>query len=188
MRALIPLAMGVEEMEAVILADVLRRAGWNVVLAGLAPGWVTASRGVRLQPDAVWADVAPLDFDILILPGGTEGVAALTADERVLDAVRQFDRHDKWLAAICAAPLVLQAAGILVGRAMTCHPGVKDRITETTRSDSRVVVDRRLVTSQAAGTTFEFALALIRLLESPETADRVAAGLCLMNGSQTNLS
>jgi putative intracellular protease/amidase len=102
------------------------------------------------------------------------------ADTRVLDAICDVDeRDDKWLAAICAAPRVLQAAGVLAGRTVTSHPSVRDELTVPTLSDERVVVDGRLVTSQGPGTAFEFALALLRNVEGTAVADRVAAGLVL---------
>lgn len=159
---LIPLADGVEEMEAVILIDVLRRAGLEVVTAGLTTKPVTASRGVRLVPDRNWDELQPAAFDILAIPGGAEGVNRLKADSRILTAVRAFDQQGKWIAAICAGPLVLQQAGILAGRRVTCHPGVEDQLTATTRLADRVVVDARLITSQGPGTSFEFALTIVR--------------------------
>jgi len=177
MNVLIPVADGSEEMEVVIVADTLRRAQWHVVLAGLCAGTVTASRGVRLVPDAVWADVAPETFDMLVIPGGSQGVVAMTKDERLLAAVRTFMANGKWLAAICAGPLVLQAAGVLKGRRVTCHPGVADELTQTPRLNDRVVVDGRLITSQAAGTTFEFALELIRAVEGDRKADELAKSM-----------
>jgi 4-methyl-5(b-hydroxyethyl)-thiazole monophosphate biosynthesis len=91
-------------------------------------------------------------------------------DTRVLDAVRAFDQTGKWIAAICAGPLVLQKAGILTGRRVTCHPGVADQLTATPRLTDRVVVDGRLITSQGPGTSFEFALTLVRLIVDPDKA------------------
>jgi len=178
-RALVPLADGVEEMEAVIIVDVLRRARWQVTVAGLDAAPVVASRGVKLVPDAAWPAIDIAGHDVLALPGGSAGAKALMADRRVLDAVRQFTEAGKLVGAICAAPLVLQAAGVLRGRRATCHPAVRDRLTEPTPSDDRVVVDGRIVTSQGPGTAFEFALTLIRLAGSPAEAEAVAKGLVL---------
>ena len=177
MNVLIPVADGCEEMEVVIVADTLRRAQWRVVLAGLAVGAVTASRGVRLMPDAVWADVIPDAFDMLVIPGGGDGVTALAKDKRLLATVRAFMANGKWVAAICAGPLVLQAAGVLKGRRVTCHPGVAGELTQTPRLNDRVVVDGRLITSQAPGTAFEFALELIRAVEGDRKADELAKSM-----------
>ena len=167
---LIPLANGVEEMEAVILVDVLRRARLDVVTAGVQGSPVTASRGIRIVPDKLWQDVCPDSFDVLAIPGGSEGANNLMNDTRVLDTIRAFDRAGKWIAAVCAGPLVLQKAGILNGRRVTCHPGVADQLTATPRLTDRVVVDGRLITSQGPGTSFEFALTLVRLLVDPDKA------------------
>lgn len=176
---LVPLADGVEEMEAVILIDVLRRAGLEVTSAGLTGEPVTASRGVRLLADKPWTSVRIEDFDVLAIPGGAEGVNRLKADARILEAVRAFDRAGKWLAAICAGPLVLQQAGILAGRRATCHPGVAAQLTATPRLDDHVVVDGRLITSQGPGTSFEFALTLVRCLLGPGPASDLAKAMIL---------
>ncbi len=178
-KALVPIADGSEEMEAVIIVDVLRRAGWEVALVGLGRKAVTASRGVRLVADAEWHEIDPADFDLLILPGGMDGMNAMRGDEGVLEAVRCFHQSDRIVAAICAAPLVLQAAGILNGKRATCHPAVREQLTCTRRLDDRVVKDGAIITSQAPGTAMEFALALIDAVDGWQAAERVAAGLVL---------
>lgn len=177
MNVLMPVADGSEEMEIVIVVDTFRRAKWKVVIAGLGAGAIRASRGVRLVPDEAWADIKPETFDMLVIPGGWEGVTALAKDERLLATVRAFMANGKWVAAICAGPLVLQAAGVLQGRRATCHPGVVGELTQTQRLNDRVVVDGRLITSQAPGTAFEFALALIRTVEGDRKADELAKAM-----------
>jgi 4-methyl-5(b-hydroxyethyl)-thiazole monophosphate biosynthesis len=177
-RALIPIADGCEEMEAVIVADTLRRAGWNVVLAGLnglAP--VTASRKIKIIPDARWEELDLLSFDLLVLPGGAGGTKALCEHDGVQETIRIFDIEEKWIAAICAGPLALHKAGVLKGRAFTCFPGVEKEMHRADRSDDAVVVDRNLVTSQGPGTAFAFALKLIELLDNPASAEKVRSGL-----------
>jgi 4-methyl-5(b-hydroxyethyl)-thiazole monophosphate biosynthesis len=177
-RALIPIADGCEEMEAVIVADTLRRAGWDVVLAGLngtAP--ITASRKVKIIPDARWEELDLLSFDLLVLPGGAGGTKALCEHDGVQETIRIFDIEEKWIAAICAGPLALHKAGVLKGRAFTCFPGVEKEMRRADRSDDAVVVDRNLVTSQGPGTAFAFALKLIELLDNPAAAEKVRSGL-----------
>lgn len=176
-NVLVPLANGVEEMEAVIIIDVLRRAQWKVVTAGIDDGVVTASRGVRLVPDQPWAGLDPSGFDVLMIPGGGPGVERLIKDARFLATIREFDLAGKWIGAVCAAPLTLQAAGILRGRRVTCHPAVADRLTVTPRLDDRVVVEGRLVTSQGPGTSMEFALAMVRLVEGDRKAQSLAQSM-----------
>jgi len=170
---LVPLADGVEEMEAVIVIDTLRRAGWNVVVAGLNSP-VEASRGVKLLPDLLWEEVEPAGFEALVLPGGADGVANLIAEPTILEAIRNLSAHGRIVAAICAAPLVLQAAGVLEGRTVTCHPGVRAELESTSVVDESVVVDGRIVTSRGPGTAFEFALALIAMLDDEDAARAVA--------------
>lgn len=177
-RALMPVADGCEEMETVIIADTLRRAGWNVVLAGLhgtAP--VTASRKVKLIPDARWEELDLLSFDLLVLPGGAGGTKALCEHGGVQEALRIFNIDGKWIAALCAAPLALHKAGVLKGRAFTCYPGVEKEMHRSDRSDEAVVTDRNIVTSQGPGTAIPFALKLIELLENKQAAEKVRSGL-----------
>jgi protein deglycase len=185
-RAIVPLADGVEEMEAVIIIDVLRRAQWDVVAAGMKPGTVTASRGVVIQPDAGWESVDLASFDALVIPGGKRGTDALRTDTRVLSAVQGFVRGGKLVGAVCAGPLVLQAAGVLHERRITCHPGVRSELCSGELAPARVVVDGNLVTSQGPGTTMEFALMLIRLLSGEKLAASVADGLILADPAAGN--
>lgn len=182
---LIPLADGVEEMEAVTIIDGCRRVPWTVTSTGIKPGMVTASRGVRLMPDAVWAEIDPSAFDILIIPGGQAGTEALSRDERVIDTVRLFMREGKWIAAICAGPLVLQAAGVLAGRQATCHPAVT--LSQTRRLEDRVVVDNRLITSQGPGSSLEFVLEIIKAVENPERAADMAQSMIVASGDYSGL-
>lgn len=180
---LVPLANGTEEMEAVIIIDLLRRAGWKVTTAGVDPGIITAARGVRLVPDVAWDGINPQEFDLLMVPGGAPGVERFLAFPPLLESLRSFQAAGKWIGAVCAAPLTLQAAGILNGRPATCHPAVSSRLTCTTRSLASTVVDGHLVTSQGAGTTFEFALTLIRLIDGPEKAAAIAQAIVLAPSS-----
>lgn len=176
-KILIPLAEGCEEMEAVIIIDTLRRAQFDVVAAGLRDGPLTASRGVRLLPDTTFDRVRPPDFDAIVLPGGNQGVENLMADARVLDAIRALHAAGRWVCAVCAAPLVLQKAGVIEGRRVTCYPSAGEKLTVTRRLADRVVVDGRLITSQGPGTSIAFALEIVRRLAGDELADQVAAGM-----------
>ena len=175
LNVVVPIADGIEEMEAIIVVDVFRRVPWKVICAGIKPGIVTASRGVRLVPDAIWAEIDPLLFDVLVIPGGKAGAEALSRAEQFLEAVRLFMRSGKWVAAVCAGPLVLQAAGVLAGRRVTCHPDVA--LAQTKRLKDRVVVDGRLITSQGPGSSFEFALAIIGALEGRAKAAELAKSM-----------
>lgn len=178
-KVMVPLADGVEEMEAVIVIDVFRRAGWAVESVGMKQGPITASRGVRLIPDVTWHEIDPSIFDALVIPGGSLGTDHLAGDQRVLAAIRRFVQNERWVGAICAGTLVLQSAGVLEGRRVTCHPAVASKLTVTKRVDERVVVDGKIVTSQGPGTAFEFAVALVRLIEGKKVASKIEKGLIL---------
>jgi 4-methyl-5(b-hydroxyethyl)-thiazole monophosphate biosynthesis len=176
---LVPLADGVEEMEAVIVIDVLRRAGCRVISAGIKTRTVTASRDTVLVADRLFSEVQIDAMDALVLPGGAGGTEALLADERVLAAAKRLYAAGRTVAAICAAPLVLQAAGLLEGHRFTSHPGVRERFTSGVRVDERVVVEGNLITSQGPGTAFDFALALVARLEGKPKANAVAAAMVM---------
>ncbi len=174
MKVLIPVAEGSEEMEAVICIDTLRRAGWQVDVAGLGEGVMTLSRGVRLAPDRAWEEIDPDAYDLMVIPGGGGGVDRMIEHAGLVAAIERHAKAGKPLASVCAGALVLQAAGVLEGRRVTCHPNAAPRLTATERVDERVVVDGALITSQGPGTCFEFALTLIEQLESPAKAGEVA--------------
>ena len=177
---MVPIANGCEEMEAVIIIDTLRRAEWDVTVAGLTAGTIEAAHGIRLVPDTTWDQVDPSDFDVLLTPGGFGGTMALCEHEGVLQAVRDFDAAGKWIGSICASPLALHAAGILEGKRFTCYPGVEQKLPPNVQPvDETVVVDGHLITSQGPGTAFEFALKVIAECSSPNTSASVRSGLLL---------
>jgi 4-methyl-5(b-hydroxyethyl)-thiazole monophosphate biosynthesis len=178
-KALVPLANGVEEMEAVIIIDTLRRANWEVTAAGLGGTQILASRKVKLVADVEWSVVHAASFDVIAIPGGSEGAKNLMASKSLLEAVRKHVGAGKLIGAICAGPLVLQAAGVLAGRKATCHPGVAGQLTATARLENRVVIDDTIVTSQGPGTSFEFALAMIGIVDGQMAADRIAKAMVI---------
>lgn len=179
-RVLVLLAPGAEEMETVITVDVLRRASLEVVLAGLqGSGAVTCSRQMKLLPD-VALDVAKGPFDAVVLPGGAQGAEALAASFKVQQLLREQEKAGRWIAAICAAPIALVAAGVGKGQALTSHPSVKARVEAHGHySEDRVVRSGKLITSRGPGTTFEFALAIIEELLGKDAAQKVATPMLL---------
>lgn len=178
-RVLVPLAPGFEELEAVTIVDLLRRAGVEVVTAGLAAGPVRASRGVVVVPDTTLDEVADDAFDMVVLPGGLPGADHLAADPRVRRLLERTAAAGGYAAAICAAPKVLAAAGLLDGRKATGYPGVLDRLNlpRTELLDRPVVTDGRIVTSRGPGTAMDFALALVEQLLGKARRDEVEAPL-----------
>jgi len=172
------LAEGFEEIETFTPVDLLRRAGVEVTVASLADNrHATGRSGITAHADAALAEIgADRLFDLLFLPGGP-GVKHLRADPRVRVLVDRHAAADRWVAAICAAPTVLQDAGLLTGRRFTAHPSVAGEIPQLL-ADQRVVVDGRIVTSRGAGTSLDFGLHLVALLTSPAKADEVSKAIC----------
>lgn len=176
---LVPLAEGCEELEAVTVIDLLRRAGIEVVTAGLKEGPVRASRGTVLLPDATLDAALARDYDMVVLPGGMPGADHLRDDPRIIALVQRMAAAQRYTAAICAAPKVLARAGLLAGRRATAFPGVLEKLDlpDTVVETAPVVTDGRLVTSRGPGTAMDFALTLIELLAGRSRRDEVEAAL-----------
>ncbi len=163
-RVLVPLAEGFEELEAVTIIDILRRAGLEVVVASLAGSPVTGSHGIRLAADTPLAALIEQDFDMIALPGGMPGAEHLKNDPRIAEFIHRLHDRGCPVAAICAAPMVLAAAGVLEGRRATSFPGfLADRDRSTGAGDA-VVVDRGVITSRGPGTALDFSLTLVEEL------------------------
>lgn len=202
-RVLVPIADGTEEMEAVIVADVLRRAGAEVTLASVEEKGrkeVVCSRGVRIVADASISEVEELFFDAVVLPGGMPGaerlrdcgrLSALLERHRAKAAEGAASSSDQIiLAAICAAPqVVFDAPGrrILDGKRATAHPAFSSKLRDASASSSRVVVDGNVVTSRGPGTAFEFALCLVERLFGREKATEVAGPMVMAEGAEEPL-
>ena len=175
---LVPLAEGCEELEAVTIIDLLRRADINVVTAGLQAGPVRASRGVMLVPDMALDEALQDEYDMVVLPGGGPGSDRLDSDDRIRSLLIKMANSEKFTAAICAAPKVLKSAGLLDGRNATCYPGVMNGEEMPGLDTSQPVVqDGKVVTSRGPGTAMDFALYLVELLTDKNTRDQVEAGL-----------
>lgn len=176
---LVPLAQGCEELEAVTIIDLLRRAEIEVVTAGLDGEPVRASRGVTLVPDMDLDKALEREYDMVVLPGGAGGADNLGKDNRIAELLRKMADSGKFTAAICAAPKVLAACGILEGKAATCYPGhiQADNPHNVTLKDEPVVMDGKIVTSRGPGTAMDFTLQLIELLAGKPRRDEVESAL-----------
>jgi 4-methyl-5(b-hydroxyethyl)-thiazole monophosphate biosynthesis len=176
MKILMPLTEGFEEIEAIAVIDILRRAEIEVVVAGLKEGLVEGAHKVKVLPDISLEKIDSGDFDGVILPGGYPGYVNLGKDERILNIVREMDKAGKYVAAICCAPYVLIKAGVLQGRKATVSPSGKKEVSVSAQyCEDRVVVDRKLITSQSPGTAVEFALKLVEVLAGEEAMKKVKA-------------
>lgn len=168
---LVPLADGFEEIEAVTIIDVLRRAQIEVILCSLDREMVTGAQGIEFRANKSLSEVENKLFDAVILPGGLAGTKNLLASEIIEKIIKTHQANSKYIAAICAAPLVLSKAGILEEKTATSYPGFEDKFpSSTTKSTDRVVQDGKLITSRGPGTAMEFSLKLVELLLDTETA------------------
>lgn len=179
-RVIVPVANGFEEIEAVVVIDILRRAGIDVVVAGVDGTDVLGSHGIALRCDV---SIEECDSaDAIVLPGGMPGSQRLKENEAVRALVARFHAEGKLVAAICAAPTVLEACGILAGRRATSHPKHADEMKRCIYENAAVVADGNLVTSRGAGTAIEFAAELVRRLVDDATADEILQGIQYTKG------
>ena len=177
-KVLIPISKGFEEIECFTAVDILRRAGAQVVLAGVGPSPILGRSQIAVLPDAT-LDEASADgpYDLVVLPGGLPNAYTLRDDPRVIAAVKETASSGKPVAAICAAPAALEKAGLLAGRTATNHPSCTADLLSANYSEARVVTDDRIITSRAAGTAMEFAFELVRVLFGDEKVQEVNAGV-----------
>ncbi len=177
-RVLVPIADGSEELEAVSIIDILRRAGARVTVASVGPLQITASRGVRIVADCGIEEVAAESFDLIALPGGMPGCEHLRDSATLVALLKRQQEEGRLLGAICAAPVVvLQHHGLLAGRRATAHPSVAGRLENRAAGEKRVVVDGNLITSRGPGTAVEFALTLASRLFGEARARQVAEAM-----------
>lgn len=175
--ALVLLVDGVEEVEAVTPIDLLRRAGVEVTTAAVGDNLtVTGRNKIQLIADRKLGDVRDELFDVLVVPGGP-GVTALRKSPDVKSAVANHARGDRLIAAICAAPTVLLDADLLKNRRHTAHFSVHNELPNLVENEE-VIRDGNILTSRGAGTAIPFALAIIRGLCPPDTAEKVASSIC----------
>ena len=174
MQILFLMADGFEETEFVTPFDYFQRAGFSVALASVSGNLeVTGAHGLKIKANVALAGLDLKAFDAVCLPGGGPGVQNLKASAAVGDAVCYFNDEDKWIFAICAAPLVLSKAGILVDRTATCFPGCEVELVCNKFVEDRVVVDGNIVTSRGAGTAEEFAFECIAQMGGRELAEKI---------------
>src|SRR3989338_114415 len=176
-RILIPLAPGFEEIEALAVVDILRRAGVDVVMAGTVENPIEGRNRIKILADASLDSVKEQDFDMIVLPGGAIGTENLKKDTRIKEILERLYKKGRFVTAICAAPTVLSAIGITTGRTVTSHPTVRAKLDKEKISDERVVVDNNIITSQGPGTAIEFAFKLVEALLGKEKAAEVNKGV-----------
>jgi len=174
-KALVFLASGFEEIETVTIVDVLRRAGIEVTVAGLAPNVVEGVHAIKIVSDKHIDDVNLDDFDAIVVPGGNPGYKNLRNDPRVIGMVKKAFDSNKLVAAICAGPAVLSDAGILKDKACTIYPGMDNELEKGGGKPKHdiVVVDGNIITSRGPATALPFALKLAEILAGKKVAEAV---------------
>lgn len=172
------MAEGCEEIEGLTVVDIIRRAKLDItVISTTGNKEVTGSHKITFKTDELSSEVDYEKLDGIVLPGGMPGTLNLGADETVNRIIRQFAQEGKLVAAICAAPSVLGAAGILNGKNAVCYPGFEEKLTGAITSEASVMTDGNVITSRGMGTAVDFALAILRYLSDDETVEHIRQGL-----------
>lgn len=174
---LLPLANGSEDLEAITVLNILRRAGIEAVSASLDGQAIRGSRGTILIPDTSLDEALKRRFDMVVLPGGQPGTNNLKADARIIKLVQDMAAEGRYVCAICAAPSILATAGLLDGKHATSFPGALDAFPRVSRQPQAIVEDGKFITSRGPGTAMDFALTLVERLTSRSKRDEVEAGL-----------
>lgn len=158
------LAEGFEEIEALTVVDVMRRANITCDMISINSLDITGSHNIRVKADKVLgADIK--EYDLIVLPGGMPGAKNLKEDNRVIEVVKWFNENDKFIGAICAAPIVLGKAGIIKGKNITSYPGYEDELDGCNYlEENNVVVDGNIITSRGPATTLEFSYKLLEVM------------------------
>jgi 4-methyl-5(b-hydroxyethyl)-thiazole monophosphate biosynthesis len=176
------LASGFEEIEAISIIDTLRRAKVETIVVTIPQEedvfWVEGAHGISIAGDSLFDETDFSNGDMLILPGGMPGTNNLNAHEGLKELIEEYNNQNKYVAAICAAPLILGEMGLLKGKKAVCYPGYEDQlIGAEIVENEHVVVDGKIITSKGPGTAIEFALKLVEILVDKNTAEQLAVGM-----------
>jgi len=174
-KALVFLATGFEEIEAVTIVDILRRGNIKVTTAGLTPNPIEGAHKLKIFSDKSVDEISGQEFDAIICPGGAPGYKNFRKDSRVIRIIKNAYDQNKVVAAICAAPAVLSDAEILENKKCTIYPGTEDELIKGkgTPKSEKVVVDGNIITSKGPATALEFALKIVEVLAGKQVADAV---------------
>lgn len=172
------LGSGFEEAEALVPVDLLRRANIPVCMAGVDGNTIPGAHGIAVSADCSLSDVKREELEMVVLPGGLGGVAAIRASDEAMGLIRWAQEHGVRLAAICAAPTILSDLGCLDGKKAVCYPSMLDQLTaaDITHGQS-VVEDGSIITAEAAGSAFEFGFKLIEALRGADAAQTVSRAI-----------
>ncbi|MCX7841854.1 MAG: DJ-1/PfpI family protein [Clostridia bacterium] len=179
-KVLVQMADGFEEIEAIAVIDILRRAGVDTKLVSISDNkTVVGAHDIAVNADLTFSEADFEDCDMIFLPGGGPGTKNLKAHKGLAEKLLQFDSSRKWIAAICAAPTVLGVLGLLEGRRAVCYPGCEEELLGAKPGTSNVEVDGHVITSKGAGTALELGLKLAEILAGPEKANALKKGMLI---------
>lgn len=184
------LGEGFEEIEALAPADILRRAGIEVATVGLTGCSVTGAHGITVQADKTMDEISEEGAEMLVLPGGSKGVASIKACAGAIKLIETFMGKRKLIAAICAAPTILAELGLIGGMRAVVYPGLEDVLENAgvrVQPDERVTQDHNLITAQAAGSAMDFSLKLVTVLRGWYAAEKVRTAL-YYHGNERSLT
>jgi protein deglycase len=174
-KALIAVADGTEELEAITIIDCLRRAGADLTIASVGKLQITTARKVKIVADCLISDCKDKTYDLVVLPGGMPGAENLRDSKELTEMLKKQKDSDGFYAAICASPaVVLEHHGLLAGKKATCFPAMAEKLSNKQAVNQRVVVDGNCITSQGPGTALEFSLKLVELLLGSEKSRQLA--------------
>lgn len=179
-KVLVVVTDGTEDIEAVVPIDLFRRANFDVTVAG-EKELVVFARGLKVIPDIMIKNITETeDFDLIVIPGGAKGVENLLRNDHLGKILQKHKERNRWIAAICAGPLVLDKFKIFdQSEIVTSHPSVKEKLLHHHYSEEAVVVSNKIVTSRGAGTSLQFALKIIELLAGSELAEKISKDIVL---------
>jgi len=177
-NVILMLADGFEEVEALTVKDILVRGGAHCVLCSIdSIEFVKGCHGVNIKADASIDDIHIDDFEGIVMPGGMPGSENLRDSKKVIDLVREFNEHGKIVAAICAAPIVLDKADIIKGKNVTSYPGFENELKGCNYKKEAVVQDENLITSRGPATAMMFAYTILENLVGKEKTEEVKKGM-----------
>ena len=171
------LGTGFEEIEALAPCDILRRGGVQVALVGVNGPEITGGHGITVRADLTVEQLDRAQLEMIVLPGGLGGVQAMGASPAAMEAVAWAYAHDKWVAAICAAPTLLPRLGISQGKRCVCYPGMEDQVEGAAMVKANAVRDGRLLTGRGPGAALDFGFMLLEALRGSDVAAQVRAGM-----------
>jgi len=177
MKIIVPFAEGLEEIEAVTIVDVLRRAELNVTTAAVGLNPVTGSHGISITADTLFSQCSADDFTCIVLPGGMPGSEHLRKNSEVISMLHHIHKQDGYIAALCAAPIVLGEAGLLEGKKATCYPGFEKYLRNADCTNSPVAVDGKIITGRGPGCAIPFALKLVEIFKGSKISEELKGAM-----------